>query len=88
MSENNTQPTLQEQIAQLTAENAALKAKTARKLTLKVSEKGALSLYGINSQFPVTLYKEQWVKVLGMAEEIKAFIAANDAKLTVKTPKA
>jgi hypothetical protein len=88
MSENNTQPTLQEQIEQLQAENAALKAKTARKLTLKVSEKGALSLYGINSQFPVTLYKEQWAKVLGMAEEIKAFIAANDAKLTVKTPKA
>ena len=87
MSENNTL-TLQQQIDQLTAENAALKAKNVRKLTLKVSAKGALSLYGINIQFPVTLYREQWEKVLGMAEEIKAFIAANSATLMFKAPKA
>ena len=52
-------------------------------LRLKVSEKGALSVYGMG-RFPVTLYKEQWLKLLGMADEIRAFIAANDAQLKAK----
>lgn len=59
------------------------KLKVSRKPTLKVSEKGALSMYGLN-KFPVTLYKEQWVKVLDMAEDIKAFIADNNDKLVSK----
>lgn len=52
-------------------------------LSMKVSEKGALSIYGMG-RFPVTLYKEQWLKVLGIADEIKAFIEANDASLKTK----
>jgi hypothetical protein len=77
--------TLQEQINALKAENEALKAKVNKpqKLTLKVSTAGALSIYGMG-RFPVTLYKEQWIKVLGLSEEIKAFIVANDAALKVK----
>ena len=49
----------------------------------KLSEKGALSVYGMG-RFPVTLYKEQWLKLLGMSDEIRAFIAANDAQLKAK----
>ena len=50
---------------------------------MKVSEKGALSVYGMG-RFPVTLYKEQWLKVLDMSDEIRAFIAANETKLKAK----
>ena len=50
---------------------------------MKVSEKGPLSIYGMG-RFPVTLYKEQWLKLLGMAEDIRASIAANDGQLKTK----
>ena len=52
-------------------------------MRLKVSEKGAVSVYGMG-RFPVTLYKEQWLRLLDMSEEIRAFIAANDAQLKSK----
>ncbi len=75
---------VQEELERLRAENAALKAKSgARTTSLKVSEKGALSVYGLG-RFPVTLYKEQWLKLLAMADEIKQFIDENEAKLKVK----
>ena len=75
--------TMEQTIARLTAENAALKAAPAKKLGLKVSEKGALSLYGLG-RFPITLYRGQWEKIFAMVEDIKAFIKANEATLTVK----
>jgi hypothetical protein len=50
---------------------------------MKVSEKGAVSIYGMG-RFPVTLYKEQWLKLLAMSDEIRAFIAANEAQLKAK----
>jgi hypothetical protein len=50
---------------------------------MKVSEKGAVSIYGMG-RFPVTLYKEQWLKLLDMAADIRAFIAANEAQLKRK----
>ena len=56
----------------------------ARKLTMKVSDKGALSVYGLG-RFPVTLYKEQWTKLLAMTDDIKAFLVENDARLKTKT---
>ncbi len=73
------------ELERLRAENEALKnKKTARgTLSMKVSEKGALSVYGMG-RFPVTLYKEQWLKLLGIAEEIKKFIEENDEKLKTK----
>jgi len=64
---------LQAELHRLRAENDRLKNKTVRGLSLKVSEKGAVSLYGIG-RFPVTLYKEQWLKVLGMKDEIETFL--------------
>lgn len=50
---------------------------------MKVSEKGAVSIYGMG-RFPVTLYKEQWLKLLDMAAEIRSFIAENEALLKSK----
>jgi len=76
---------LQAEIARLKAENEALKNKSSAGgvLSMKVSEKGALSLYGMG-RFPVTLYKEQWLKLLGVADEIKKFIANNNSQLKAK----
>lgn len=67
---------------------ASLQAKqaTPRSLSLKVSEKGAVSLYGMG-RFPVTLYGSQWDRLLNEAETIKAFLVANAALLSVKAPK-
>ena len=64
----------------LRTENAKLKSKDSAGLSLKVSEKGAVSLYGMG-RFPVTLYKEQWLRILASAPEIEAFIRENDSKL-------
>jgi len=73
----------QTEIERLRAENERLKKSGQAKLAMKVSEKGALSVYGMG-RFPVTLYKEQWLRLLAMAEAIKAFIEAHDAQLKTK----
>ena len=74
---------LKAELDRLRSENAALKKGASAGLRMKVSEKGALSIYGMG-RFPVTLYKEQWLKLLGMADEIREFIKANDAQLKAK----
>jgi hypothetical protein len=74
---------LKAEIERLRAENDQLKTKSVRGLSLKVSEKGAVSLYGVG-RFPVTLYKEQWVKILGMKDEIESFMRENDQRLKTK----
>ena len=74
---------LRAELERLRAENEKLKNKGTRGLGLKVSEKGAVSLYGVG-RFPVTLYKEQWRKILGMAAEIEEFIKQNEASLKAK----
>jgi hypothetical protein len=74
---------MQAELARLRAENDALKKTSAKGLSLKVSEKGALSVYGLG-RFPVTLYKEQWTKLLDMTDDIRAFIKANDSSLKTK----
>lgn len=71
------------ELARLKAENEALKKRSERSTSLKVSEKGGVSVYGLG-RFPVTLYKEQWEKLLGMADEIRAFITENESRLKVK----
>ena len=74
---------LKAELARLKAENEQLKTQRGRTVSLKVSEKGGVSVYGLG-RFPVTLYKEQWTKLLSMADEIRAFIKENDAKLKAK----
>ena len=71
------------ELERLRAENEQLKKKGERSTSLKVSEKGGLSVYGMG-RFPVTLYKEQWLKLLAMADEIRAFIKDNEGKLKSK----
>jgi hypothetical protein len=71
------------ELERLRTENAKLKSKDSAALSLKVSEKGAVSLYGMG-RFPVTLYKEQWLRILASAAEIEAFIRENDSKLKTK----
>jgi hypothetical protein len=71
------------ELERLRNENAALKKGASSSIRLKVSEKGAVSVYGMG-RFPVTLYKEQWLKLLDMSDEIRAFIAANEAQLKAK----
>jgi hypothetical protein len=74
---------LKAELERLRNENAQLKARSAKRISIKVSEKGGLSVYGLG-RFPVTLYKEQWSKLLDMADEIRAFIQENDGKLKTK----
>jgi cell shape-determining protein MreC len=74
---------LKEEIERLRAENERLKNRKANRLSLKVSEKGAVSLYGIG-RFPVTLYKEQWAKIIEMTKEIEEFVRENDHLLKAK----
>jgi hypothetical protein len=74
---------LKSELERLRNENAALKEGSSTGIRMKVSEKGALSVYGMG-RFPVTLYKEQWLKLLSMSDDIHAFIAANEAELKTK----
>ena len=74
---------LKTELDRLRSENAALKKGSSTDIRMKVSEKGAVSIYGMG-RFPVTLYKEQWLKLLDMSDDIRAFIAANQAQLKAK----
>ena len=74
---------MQAEIERLRAENETLKKPARGQLSLRVSEKGALSVYGMG-RFPVTLYREQWEKLLGMSDQILQFIKDNDHLLKKK----
>ncbi len=79
-----TEDELKAELERLKAENAALKARGAKGLSLKVSEKGGVSVYGLG-RFPVTLYMEQWTKLLDMADDIRGFIEEHEAELKKKS---
>jgi hypothetical protein len=74
---------LKAELERLRSENAALKKGASGGIRMKVSEKGGVSVYGMG-RFPVTLYKEQWLRLLDMSDEIRSFIAANQARLKAK----
>jgi len=74
---------LRAELDRLKQENERLKSRQTRGVSLKVSEKGGVSVYGLG-RFPVTLYKEQWQRLLEMADDIRTFIKENDAKLKAK----
>jgi len=78
-----TEEEMQAEIERLRAENEALKKPERGQMSLKVSEKGALSVYGLG-RFPVTLYREQWEKLLTMADQIRQFIRDNTHLLKKK----
>jgi len=81
MAENDE--TLAKEVERLRAENEALKARSPRELRLQVSQKGGVSLYGVR-RFPVTFYLEEWQRILGMADEIHAFLREHEGELKRK----
>jgi hypothetical protein len=74
---------LRAELERLRAENEALRARPSKGVSLKVSEKGGVSVYGLG-RFPVTLYKEQWLRLLDMADEIRVFIREHETALKAK----
>ena len=74
---------MKEELERLRAETERLKNRQTRGVSLKVSEKGGVSVYGLG-RFPVTLYKEQWARLLDMADDIRTFIRENEGKLKAK----
>jgi hypothetical protein len=79
----STEAELRAELERVKAENEALKARGSKGVSMKVSEKGGVSVYGLG-RFPVTLYQEQWLKLLDLADEIKAFIKENEGRLKKK----
>ena len=79
----STEDELRAELDRLKAENQALKARRDQRVSMKVSEKGGVSVYGLG-RFPVTLYQEQWLKLLDLADDIRAFIQENEARLKRK----
>ncbi len=74
---------LKAELERLKAENQALKARGSKGVSMKVSEKGGVSIYGLG-RFPVTLYQEQWLKLLDLADDIRSFIRDNEGQLKKK----
>jgi hypothetical protein len=74
---------LKAELERLRKENESLKKGAAKGISMKVSEKGGLSVYGLG-RFPITLYQEQWTKLLDMSEDIRAFIVAHRGELKTK----
>ena len=78
------EPTKEELLARIAELEQQVEAKKSSKLQFKVSEKGGVSVYGLG-RFPVTLYYEQWVKLLDAAEELKAFLEVNKGRLKLRS---
>ena len=81
MAEANEE--MQAELERLRAENEGLKAKKTQEKRLQVSQKGAVSLYGIR-RFPITFYADEWDIILGMADEVRTFISQHDTELKRK----
>lgn len=74
---------LKAELDRLRQENAALQKRATTGVSLKVSDKGGVSVYGLG-RFPVTLYQEQWLNLLDMSDDLRKFIAANQNQLKRK----
>jgi hypothetical protein len=79
----STEADLKAELERLKAENESLKARGSKAVSMKVSEKGGVSVYGLG-RFPVTLYQEQWLKLLDIADDIRTFIQKNEGQLKKK----
>ena len=79
-----TEPTKEELMARIAELEKQMGSKRSGRLEFKVSEKGAVSVYGLG-RFPVTLYYEQWKRLLGMSDELQAFLEENKGKLKLKS---
>jgi hypothetical protein len=75
---------MQARLEELEKQNAALLAAKNVPLTMKIKEKGALSVYGLQ-RFPVTLYRQQWERLIAFVPEMQAFIEKHAGELTTKS---
>jgi hypothetical protein len=80
-----TEPTKEELIARIAQLEKQVGSKKAGRIEFKVSEKGGVSVYGLG-RFPVTLYYEQWIRLLDASEPLRNFLEENKGKLKLKTP--
>ncbi|MAE95545.1 MAG: hypothetical protein CL910_12875 [Deltaproteobacteria bacterium] len=81
MSESDEE--VQAELERLRAENEKLKAEKQKAIRLQVSQKGGVSLYGIR-RFPITFYADEWDRILGMADDVRAFIAEHEGELKTR----
>ncbi len=81
MAEGNEE--MQAELERLRAENEGLKARKTQETRLQVSQKGAVSLYGIR-RFPITFNADEWDIILGMSDEVRTFISQHDTELKRK----
>lgn len=81
------EPTYEELKAQLAALQEKVRTRQRRAVDFKVSEKGAVSVYGLG-RFPVTLYYEQWVRLLDHVDQLREFLEENKPSLKLKQPEA
>ncbi len=79
----STEADLKAELERLRAENEALKTRGSKAVSMKVSEKGGLSVYGLG-RFPVTLYQEQWLKLLDLTDDLRTFIREHEGQLKKK----
>jgi len=78
------EPTQEELLAKIAELEKQVGSKRTGKLEFRVGEKGGVSVYGLG-RFPVTLYYEQWLKLLDTAEELKAFMESNKSRLKLRS---
>lgn len=78
-----SEPTAEELKARIAELEQKLSSRKTGKLEFRVSEKGGVSVYGMG-RFPVTLYYEQWMRLLGQIDELRAFIEENKSRLKTK----
>ena len=79
-----SEPTKEELIARIAELEKQVTGKKAGRMEFRVSEKGGVSVYGLG-RFPVTLYYEQWQRLLGAADELKVFLETHKGKLKLKS---
>jgi hypothetical protein len=77
------EPTQDELLAKIAELEKQVGTKRSGKLEFKVGEKGGISVYGLG-RFPVTLYYEQWIKLLDAAQDLKAFMESNKSRLKLR----
>ncbi|MBE0568992.1 MAG: hypothetical protein IH577_04885 [Deltaproteobacteria bacterium] len=78
-----SEPTKEELLARITELEKRSGAKRSGKPEFRVGEKGGVSVYGLG-RFPVTLYYEQWIRLLDAAGELRAFLESNKGRLKLK----
>jgi hypothetical protein len=78
-----TEPSYEELKAQLAALQEKVKGRQRGEISFKVSEKGGVSVYGLG-RFPVTLYYEQWIRLLDQAHQLREFLDENKPSLKLK----